>query len=193
MPFSPPNRPNLALSRLQAVLRTGGHHCDLLHAEIDFAAELGLDIYAKIAVQFPQELLLGDLVFAPHMKGDQIDENDTLQGLTPDYRYAMARSRGKRGTPPLPDEQKLDEFRELLPLLRLRAREFLDGTVDKIEKIGPVHLIGINCTYNIAQNIALARWVKKTLNGTAILLGGSWCEGEPGRIPRLALTPASPK
>lgn len=182
MPFSPPNRPNLALSRLQAVLRAGGHHCELLHTEIDFAAEIGLDVYAKLAVQYPQELLLGDLVFAPHMNGDQVDENDILQGLTPDFRYALARSRGKRGTPPLPDEQKLDEFRKLLPLLRFKALEFLDRTVEKIEKIGSVHLIGLNCTYNIAPNIALARGVKNALSDTEILLGGSWCEGEPGRI-----------
>lgn len=64
MPFQQVELPSLALATLSRILRDEGHHVDVLHLNLEFAARIGLGPYEEI-LSYPGWLrLLGEWLFA---------------------------------------------------------------------------------------------------------------------------------
>lgn len=182
MPFMAPNRPNLALSQLRAVLECDGYPCDILYANLEFAEEIGVDLYAKIAEKFPQELLIGDLIFSPLMYDDRSHLQPPLAELKPDPRYLLGYAKGKKKNQQRREAVVPEEFWDLMPHLRSLAKQFIEKVYEQIFAMGSFDLIGLSLTFNAAPNIALARLIKSRPKHPMIIIGGSCCEGEAGVV-----------
>jgi ribosomal peptide maturation radical SAM protein 1 len=176
LPFASPNRPSLALCQLRTVLLQEGRSAEVLHANLDFAREIGIPLYAKIAEKYPQELLLGELVFSPFVAGDASPERLAFDHTFSTARHSAARTSGSRAA-------KLavvpEEFWELMPLLREHAWGFLQRTRDRVLRDRP-DVLGLNLTFQAAPSLALARLVKRAAPEVVVVAGGAQCEDRAG-------------
>jgi ribosomal peptide maturation radical SAM protein 1 len=178
LPFAFPNRPNLALSQLQAVLRSHRYPCEILYAELDFAREIGATLYSLIAEKYPQELLLGDVVFAPFIADAASDPpvGPHLAPLTERHLIGATNGTGRGKVAEIPSE-----FWDLLPTLRSKARAFLERTCDRIyARAERPDLVGFSLAFTVTPNLALARLLKTRSDPPAVIVGGSGCDGQAG-------------
>src|SRR5512147_259923 len=104
MPFFTLDVPSIALSLLQATLQAAGHACDIKYFNLDFGERIGVDVYSWIAASVPNQLLLGDLVFAPCIHDS---------GLDPARLRELGTPRGTRAAQALP-EALIESFPELV-------------------------------------------------------------------------------
>ena len=179
LPFSTPDRPSLALSQLRAVLEAQGVPCDIWYANLEYAGEIGVKLYAKIAERFPQELLIGDLVFAPHMYDEPAGVEGSPRDVPTDRRHRLGQHRPRTDT-----NVKLasvdESFWEILPLLRERAGSFLDQLCERIIAADVYDIVGTSMTFNVAPGVAMARVLKQHTNPPRVVVGGACCDGEAG-------------
>ena len=158
MPFGLVHRPSIALSLLKACLERAGYECDVRYLNNDFAALIGLPVYDAIADQLPQQLLIGELIFAPI----------AFPGaLHPGRVHELC-------------ERIPPHVRTLLPWLTECARIFLARAFASIDW-SSYQLVGFTSMFQqTVPCLALARSFKSLPDSPAVILGGANCEGEMG-------------
>ena len=65
LPFSQIFQPSLAFSLFKPILQKQGYSCSVLYPNLQFANDIGRDLYSNIANYYPQtDFLLGELLFS---------------------------------------------------------------------------------------------------------------------------------
>lgn len=167
MPYSDPERPSLALGLLQAVLIEGGIETRSIYANLIFCEELGVELYERSHPQDPR-LLIAEWSFATTAFPEfQPDENRFVS----DIHARLGKVR----------QQSLEECREELRLIRLKAERFTTRLAKQILKLSP-HIVG--CTSSLSQRVpslALLRKIREINPDVITLIGGADCETVMGR------------
>jgi ribosomal peptide maturation radical SAM protein 1 len=164
LPFMSVHRPNLALTLLQGALRQAGYPCDLRYAKLDFAREIGVELYRVISEQLPHELLIGDYIFGEVL----------AQGSGSDF-VASAREHAHS------KDRVPEALWRLVPEIRRRGTGFLTELADDIARTG-YDLIGLNLTFQISPGVSLAKLLKERSPRLRVVIGGGNCEGEMGMV-----------
>jgi ribosomal peptide maturation radical SAM protein 1 len=163
MPFMDVARPSIQLGLLKAVGDAHGFAVRTLHANLDFAARIGLERYRLIAGHHRR--MLGEWLFSAEAFGDAAPDPD-------------ARLLAEFG----------DELREAVgpPELLRRVREhdvpaYLDELVDGFPWAG-TEVVAFSSTFQQnTASFALARRLKARFPGLVTVFGGANFDGDMGR------------
>ena len=161
MPFQALDRPNLGLSLLRSTLERSGFECGLRYGNLRMAEEIGLDTYLVVAGLLPQELLFGDFLFAPLVRGSEPWDPE-------DPRLDQLATR----LPPWLWSSRHELWRASERFVARLAREIVAEEWD---------LVGCSLMFQVMPSLALAREIKRLRPQTPIVLGGANCEGEMGQ------------
>lgn len=163
MPFADVGRPALGVSLLQAEIEPLGLSSRVYYFNLDLAATLGLDLYARLAQSMASEALLGEWFFADLLFGDRI----------PDERAYVTKVLGQY--------VGLGTFvRDVLAARRYR-RAFVERCVDTLRQARP-RVVGFTTTFHqTCASLAVALRLKQASDPPVIVFGGANCEGEMGR------------
>ena len=165
MPFFRLESPSLGLELLAASLRRAGVQSEVAYLNLELSRRVGKRAYGWISSRAPRYLLLGDLVFAPGLHGEEI----------PPARLAsLIAGLGRRRESGVPDWLVAgypELVRSALDLLGEQGQAIARGGYD---------LVGIGTLFHVVPALALARAIKETPGAPPVILGGSNCEGEMG-------------
>ena len=166
MPFMDIDRPSIQLGLLNAIAHAHGFPSRTMHANLDFAAQIGEDYYRALSAH--RGVLLGDWLFSLAAFGD----------AAPD-----------------PDSGFLDEFAEKIryiggPWADLRARllktryqdvpAYLESLANQVVW-NNTRLVGFTSTFQQnSASLALARLLKERYPNMIILFGGANFDGDMG-------------
>ncbi len=172
LPYASLSRPSLALGLLAATLDRGGVATATQHANLDFAATVGLSKYQLCAQQAPKDLLLGEWTFARAAFGDAAPEPEP-------YLERIARVHHRIG-----GYHRSAREAELLVValceLRTAAEVWLDAAVERALATG-ASLVGCTSTFEQhTASLAFLRRVRARAPEVVTLLGGANCEGAMG-------------
>lgn len=160
-PFADITRPAIGVSLLKAAARRAGFSARVEYLNIDLAHVVGVDLYARIADDFPADLLVGEWFFASAVFGDDI---------------------------PAEEDYVADVLSKLLPanaieeLLRARGAlgAYLDSCADRILGASP-SVVGFTTTFHqTCASLGVARRLKQVADPPVVVFGGANCEGEMG-------------
>ena len=170
MPYTLLNQPSLALGLLKPALAEAGIPVASLYPCLEFAEEIGLDVY-NFLFEAKQEYLVGEWTFA----------GAAFPDLPPDPAYldAVLASSVSRGLQRRSGFGSADP-REALWAAREAATGFVDRLARRIVERRP-RIVG--CTSTFTQHcasLALLRAVRALDPGVVTVLGGANCEGEMG-------------
>jgi ribosomal peptide maturation radical SAM protein 1 len=164
MPFQHVNRPSIQLGLLKAIGEAHGFPVRTLHANLDFAVLIGLELYGLLAENRGRQV--GDWLFsveafgaaAPDPTGRFLDDFETELSYV-DESVEQARKR----------------------LLTVRERDvpvLLDALADEL---AGARIVGFSSTYQQnAASLALARRLKQRDPGLRTVFGGANFDGEMG-------------
>lgn len=98
MPFASVERPAIGISLLKAGLAHDGVECDVLYANLVFAADVTLPVYDAISRRGPHRSLAGDWVFAEEVFGKDETRSarylrDVVGDMSSEYLAALAAAR----------------------------------------------------------------------------------------------------
>jgi ribosomal peptide maturation radical SAM protein 1 len=162
MPFANMMRPALGVSLLQSAVAAMGISSRVRYFNLDFAEEISLATYTRIAQDVPPESLVGEWLFAESAFGDQIpDGHAYLDKFLSGYP-------GAEGNVP--------------QLLRLRARvgPFIEKCAHEIIGLGP-RVVGFTTAFHqTCACLAVASRLKQAPNPPIVVFGGANCEGQMG-------------
>lgn len=166
MPFADAHRPSIQLGLLGAIVAGHGFPVRTVHANLDFAALVGVDLYRFLADH--RGCLVGDWLFSVAAFGDEAPDPDGR--LLDDFAAELD------ATPGSPDR-----LRERLSRIRDQdVPAYLDALVDEILAPG-TRVVG--CTSTFQQNtasFALARRLKQRQPDVVTVFGGANFDGEMG-------------
>lgn len=165
MPFFRLESPCIGLELLDASLRRAGIDSDVAYLNLEFGRRIGKEAYSWISGRSPRYLLLGDLVFAPSLHGEDIGV-ERLEALV-----SGLDKRKESGVPAW--------LVARYPVLVQAAKDFLEEQQRVIEW-SRYDLVGIGTLFHVAPALALARTIKGMPGAPRVVLGGSNCEGEMG-------------
>jgi ribosomal peptide maturation radical SAM protein 1 len=167
MPFLDPDRPSIQVGLLAAIGAARGHDVRTLHANLDFAAQVGLDWYHLLCQR--RSRLVGDWLFSLEAFGD---------------------------TAPDQEDWLLDDFADELGYLgddagRVRARlldtrhravpAYLDHLLGEVAW-ADVDVVGFSSTFQQnTASFALARRLKAAHPQLVTVFGGANFDGDMGR------------
>jgi ribosomal peptide maturation radical SAM protein 1 len=158
MPFMNLDYPSIQLGLLKAIGEANGFRVDTLHANLDFAARIGVDQYRALA-DF-QGRLVGEWLFSVEAFGD------TAPDLAADLLVQFGAE--------LPYLDRLRETRDR------DVPAYLDALVDEF----PWHevtVVGFSSTFQQnTASFALARRLKERFPGILTVFGGANFDGEMG-------------
>ncbi|MFD7817219.1 RiPP maturation radical SAM C-methyltransferase [Streptomyces sp. NPDC059785] len=160
MPFMDDRRPSLQLGLLAAIAAAHGFPARTFHANLDFAARIGVDRYRRLADRCGR--MLGDWLFSPAAFGPAApDPHGEFLDL---YAEELAYTQGESVT----------ELRERL--LRIRDHDvpaYLDALVTGYPWSG-FRVVGLTSTFQQnTASVALARLLKAAHPRLLTLLGGA--------------------
>lgn len=166
MPFADADRPSIQLGLLKAIVAKHGFPVRTLHANLDFAARVGVDLYRLLAGH--RGCLLGEWLFSVAAFGAAAPDPDghLLDEFAAELSYLA---------------KPAQRTRELL--LRMRNVDvpaYLDGLVDEFPWAG-TRVVGFTSTFQ--QNtgsFALARRLKQRHPGIVTVFGGANFDGVMG-------------
>ena len=165
MPFAAVERPSIALGLLQAILKNGGLRCTSIHANINFAAEVGLADYAL------WERLLGDLAFS------QVAFPEFQPDLSAHLRLCFRELRADAARSGITDEES---FFTVAHELREQAASLVEQTAQAVLETG-AGIVGCTSMYwQHTASLALLRKVKELRPAMVTMLGGANCESVMG-------------
>lgn len=160
LPFGLLQTPSLGLSLLRAAAKDRAHmDVEVVYANLEFARQIGEDLYGYISETVSDSLLIGDAVFAKALSGRSIDFEELL---TTKYNKQHAREVA-RLLQPLQDEA--------VTFTKALARKLADNRYS---------IIGSTAMFQLAPSLALAGEIKRIQPDSKYLLGGPICEGDPG-------------
>jgi ribosomal peptide maturation radical SAM protein 1 len=166
MPFMQIDRPSIQLGLLAAIGRRCGFPIRTLHANVDFAARVGVDYYRLLSEQCRR--LVGDWLFSVEAFGAAAPDRDGR--LPVEFEDELAYLAGPTGT-----------ARDRL----LRTREhdvpaFLDAVASDDAWRG-VRVVGFSSTFQQnTASIALAGRLKQRFPDIVTVFGGANVDGEMG-------------
>jgi ribosomal peptide maturation radical SAM protein 1 len=162
MPFADAAYASLGVSLLQSAVAARGVSCRVRYFNLDFAEEVGLDTYTRIAHDVPPESLVGEWLFAECAFGDQVPEARAY------LDKVLSRYPGA--------ERNFQELRRL----RALTGQFVDRCVREIRGFGP-RVVGFTTTFHQTNAcLAAASRLKQNADSPIIVFGGANCEGEMG-------------
>lgn len=172
MPFQSVQFPSLGLGLLQAVLRDEGMTCDVRYASLDYAKEIGFDLFQLVAVTYPTVLdMVGDWIFSAAL----FDED-------PDPAHRLL-ERVRSSTPEVVGlvEEDVETFCEGVAGARATAGVFLDRLLTDL-RLDRYDLVGFTDVYmQQTAALALARRIRVRHPHLPIVLGGPNVEDAMGR------------
>ncbi|WP_105973179.1 RiPP maturation radical SAM C-methyltransferase [Streptomyces geranii] len=167
MPFMDDRRPSLPLGLLRAIASARGFPARTFHANLDFAAGLGTDLYRFLADRCPRQL--GDWLFSVEAFGPAAPDPEArfLDEYVDDIAKAW------NGEP----EQLRDQ---LLRVRRDHIPAYLDALVDGYPW-GDFRVVGFTSTFQQnTASVALARRLKERHPDLFVLFGGANLDGTMG-------------
>ena len=171
MPYASLEKPALALSILKAALLEQGIRSTVLYPNLEHGAEIGPHLYSMISHSY-SHCLAGEWTFARSAFPDfESDTGEYMAHIMPGLRtLANATS------------ASVEEMREVLEYVRLRAGRFVERTATNIVAHRP-RIVGCSSTFQQhCAALALLRWVKELDPSIVTLLGGANCEAIMGVV-----------
>lgn len=166
MPFMGVDRPSIQIGLLKGVLGAHRFPVRTLHANLDFAAHIGADVYRLLCKR--QERALGDWLFSVEAFGD--DAPDPEGRLVDEVADAV---------PGFGDDPH-DRRTRLLRLRRHDVPAYLDALLES-EPWDAARLVGFSSTFQQnAASIALARRLKQRFPHLMTIFGGANFDGDMG-------------
>lgn len=152
-PFQALTLSSLSVALLGSVLRRQGIPLEESYLHFDFARQIGLETYARIAAGGPEDGLVGELLFAEGLHGEVDGEiRDRLDALF--------------GPPP--------RRRELLAA-------YSASCLDRVAEARPT-LVGLTTSnYQLIASLWLTREIKRRWPRIRVVLGGAACNVPMGR------------
>ena len=167
MPYTPIERPSVALGLLQAELIRGGFSAETVYADLLFTQEIGLRRHMLITGTRPQDAL-GDWTFSHLVFPDFQSSHDGF------IRRLIDRNRMFRGC-------DADELRDILLAVRANAGRFVSGLAERLLDRKPI-IIGCGSTYmQHMSSLALLKRVRELSADAVTIMGGANCETVMGR------------
>lgn len=166
MPFMDPNRPSIQLGLLKSIVEQHGFPVRTLHANLDFAARIGVDCYKLLGQQ--RGPMVGDWLFSVAAFQDMAPDHDAcmIEELGDDLSYF--------GTSPLDLRKKLLQIRDN------DVPAYLDALVDEFPW-EDVAVVGFSSTFQQnAASFALGRRLKQCYPHLITVYGGANFDGEMG-------------
>jgi ribosomal peptide maturation radical SAM protein 1 len=186
-PFAAVDRPSLAAHLLEGCARAAGFRASVLYANLLFAAEIGVELYASISGA-PPHAMVGERFFARSAHGLPPFGEPEGAALTPEALFAQAQI--KESSPLLRDVHLDDTgFGALSPpaldinlpeLARSEARAapFAEAVALAVARL-PVKVVGATTTFEQTNaSLALLRRIKRARPDILTIVGGANCEGE---------------
>jgi ribosomal peptide maturation radical SAM protein 1 len=165
MPFLEVYRPSIQIALLKAIGVAQGFPVRTLHAHLDLAATVGVDVYQQLSEQRGQ--LLGEWLFSVEAFGAAAPD--------PDARHA-ADLAGTMGA----GTMGADLRERLVRIRRETVPAYLDALVDGYDWAA-VRVVGFSSTFQQnTASFALARRLKRRWPHLLTLFGGANFEGEMG-------------
>jgi ribosomal peptide maturation radical SAM protein 1 len=166
MPFMEVYRPSIQLGLLKEIATASGFPTRTLHANLDFAARVGIDAYRALTEQ--RGRMIGDWLFSVEAFGDAAPDRDALQV------DEFARGMHELGDTP-------QEIRDRL--LHIRQHDvpaYLDDLVAAFP-FDQARVAGFSSTFQQnTASFALARRLKQRHPDIVTLFGGANFDGEMG-------------
>jgi ribosomal peptide maturation radical SAM protein 1 len=166
MPFMEVHHPSIQLGLLSAITQAHGFPVHTVHANLDFAALIGVEYYGKLADH--RRRLVGDWLFSVEAFGDAAPDHDgrLIEQFADELSY-LATSGA--------------DLRE--DLIRRRRRDvpaYLDSLVTS-RAWGDTRVVAFSCTFQqSAASFALARRLKRRWPHLVTVFGGANFDGEMG-------------
>ncbi|OLF19251.1 RiPP maturation radical SAM C-methyltransferase [Actinophytocola xanthii] len=158
MPFMDLDRPSIQLGLLKAIGESHGFPVDTLHANLDFAARIGVDRYRALADHHCR--LVGEWLFSVEAFGDAAPDPEA--GLLSRFATELRRLDGLRETRDRDVPAYLDALLEEYPW----------------HEVG---VVGFSATFQQnAASFALARRLKERFPDIVTVFGGANFDGEMG-------------
>ncbi|QDU67760.1 RiPP maturation radical SAM C-methyltransferase [Engelhardtia mirabilis] len=169
MPWAECARPSLPAGILKALLERGGMAADVIHANVDFACELGQHAYAVVASgklwTFTAEWVFSRAAFPESRSESGVEAVDKWLPLVREsFRFK---------------DYLGEDFREWIADLRdVRAPALIE---DVAGRTNGYDVVAFTCSVNqLVPALAAARRIKELRPKTFILFGGAQVEGEMG-------------
>jgi ribosomal peptide maturation radical SAM protein 1 len=165
MPFAMANRPSIQCGLLKASVQQAGHEAEVFYLNLEFAAEIGADLYRHVS-HSRTDHLLGEWLFSGSVFDDLPEEAEFLRACDSLDSVLATWS--------------IDSGR-LCELRRDAIPAWLDQWAEKIEWD---HYTVVGFTSTFEQNnaaFALARRIKERYPEVIILFGGANFDGVMGR------------
>jgi ribosomal peptide maturation radical SAM protein 1 len=162
MPYAPLERPSIALGLLKASLGGTGITSRIVHANLGFAEEIGLERYTPIeSFEYLSEFLIGEWTFSKAaFPGRSSDEEGYFELLGDLY----------------------EEHRPMLLEVRAGAADFVDRVAHDVLASEP-RLVGCSSMFHQhCASLALLRRVRELAPDVVTLIGGANCEGSMGTV-----------
>ena len=167
MPYHCVERPNMALGILAATLRGAGIATRCLHANLDFAARIGLDAYEVILGRFSGQQF-AELTFT----------EAAFRGDAPRYQAYLGSIIDAQA---VADGSARIQIPRLFHAVRGTTTAFIDEVARAIVDKGP-RIVGCSSMFEQhVASLALLRRIKELDPGIVTMIGGPNAEGEMGR------------
>ncbi|WP_343983869.1 RiPP maturation radical SAM C-methyltransferase [Kribbella koreensis] len=162
MPFMDVDRPSIQLGLLKAIAGQQGFDVRTLHANLDFAAQLGVELYRKLSEH--RGRLVGDWLFSLEAFGDEAPDVEGALLADHDFGYLG------------------DDADQLLRRIRdVEVPLFLDNLLETLPW-KDVQVVGFSCTFQQSvASFAFARRLKERYPEIVTVFGGANFDGEMGR------------
>jgi ribosomal peptide maturation radical SAM protein 1 len=165
MPFMHADRPSIQIGLLKAIGEQHGFEVRTLHANLDFAARIGIEYYRALAEQ--RGRMIGEWLFSVEAFGAGAPDQDAM--LPVEFGAELSYL---AGSGPVRDR-----------LLKTRDHDvpaFLDEIMDGCSW-DDVSVVGFTCTFQQnTASFALARRLKERYPGIVTVFGGANFDGEMG-------------
>lgn len=179
MPYGPLEHPSIALGVLHASLRGAGISSRVLYANLQFADQVGLEVYAALT-SVPSDSLLGEWTFS----------GAAFPGFSPDHRRFLEVNRealgGSETNAALRIVQRLErrDARSGPAEIVARVRALAPGFVEKVARQildSGARIVGCTSTFQQhCPSIALLRRIHELDPDVVTMIGGANCEGPMG-------------
>jgi len=167
MPYTPIERPSIALGLLLAIMRRNGLAAQAVYADLLFAQEIGLHRHMLITGTRPQDAL-GDWTFSQLVFPDFHPDSDGF------IRRLIERNRMFRGC-------DTGELRDIMLSVRAAAGRFVDDLAGRLLDLRPA-MIGCGSTYmQHLSSLALLKRIRELAPEIVTIMGGANCETVMGR------------
>ncbi len=164
MPFMEVDRPSIQLGLLKAIGEAHGLPVRTLHANLDFAARIGIDYYQLLAEH--RGRLVGDWLFSVEAFGDAAPDPDgeLLDEFAAELSYL--------------DDAGVPVRERLLAMRKHDVPAYLDALIDEF---AGARVVGFSSTFQQnTASFALARRLKQRYPDILTVFGGANFDGEMG-------------